>query len=247
MAANKYYVVWAGRTPGIYDNWPEAQRQVKGHPGARFKGFPSKAEAEEAFGSAAPVKPKTSGTKAAAKAPQVSTASSADVAIYCDGACSGNPGPCGTGIAIYQTGALHQLWFGLYRPAGTNNIAEILGLHHAMVFAKSFVDAGQSVILYTDSQYTIDCVTTWAFGWKAKGWTKKGGEIKNLELIQAAHALYLDLKGKIAIEHVRGHAGIEGNELADRMSVLAIEKKEAGLREYREGQSIAEILALNRG
>src|SRR5690606_40925328 len=37
MASKKHYVVWVGRTPGIYDNWHEAERQVKGHPGAKYR------------------------------------------------------------------------------------------------------------------------------------------------------------------------------------------------------------------
>jgi len=46
MAAKKYYVVWVGQQPGIYTTWAEAERQVKGFPGAKFKSFPSQAEAE---------------------------------------------------------------------------------------------------------------------------------------------------------------------------------------------------------
>lgn len=46
MSKKKWYVVWKGREPGIYDNWPEAEAQVKGFPGAIHKSFESKAEAE---------------------------------------------------------------------------------------------------------------------------------------------------------------------------------------------------------
>jgi len=42
----KFYAVAAGREPGVYSQWPEAERQVKGFPGAKFKGFASRAEAE---------------------------------------------------------------------------------------------------------------------------------------------------------------------------------------------------------
>jgi ribonuclease HI len=244
--AKKYYVVWAGRTPGIYEHWPEAERQVKGHPGARFKSFATRQQAEEAFGGQAPVRPRASRSPSAKDTAEPS-APRADVAIYCDGACQGNPGPSGTGIAVYHQGTLDQLWYGLYRPAGTNNIAELLGLLHALMMAREPLAGGQSVTIYSDSQYSIDCITTWAFGWKAKGWTKKGGEIKNLELIQAAHALYVELKGKIRIEHVRGHAGIEGNELADRMSMVAIERREPDLKPFTDPMSVAEVLSLERG
>src|SRR5690606_33021780 len=93
--AKKYYVVWAGRTPGIYEHWPEAERQVKGHPGARFKSFATRQQAEEASGGQAPLRTRASRSPSA-KATADPSAPRADVAIYCDGACQGNPGPSGT-------------------------------------------------------------------------------------------------------------------------------------------------------
>lgn len=242
----KYYVVWVGKTPGIYSTWPEAERQIKGFPGAKFKSFPTLALAEEAY---AQDKPATVRKPASPRAKVAATGkrSIADIEIYCDGACDPNPGQAGTGIAIYKSGALDQLWYGLYNPAGTNNTAELLGLYHALVFANRFIASGHSVAILCDSRYAIECVTNWAFGWKAKGWKRKGGAIMNLDLIQAAHALYVEIADRIRVLHVAGHAGIEGNELADRMSVIAIKRREAGLRQYTETLSTAAILALPKG
>ena len=45
----KYYVVWRGKEPGIYDNWPDCQKQVHGFAGAAFKSFKTEAEARDAF------------------------------------------------------------------------------------------------------------------------------------------------------------------------------------------------------
>ena len=47
--ARKFYVVWEGRAPGIYDSWEEAQAQVEGFPGAKYKSFTSQTAATEAF------------------------------------------------------------------------------------------------------------------------------------------------------------------------------------------------------
>lgn len=246
MAKQKYYVIWAGATPGIYTSWPEAERQVKGFAGARYKSFMTREEAETAYSRGPGAKP--AARKPAAKpAKAASTAPAAEVNIYCDGACDPNPGQAGTGIAIYRQGALTELWYGLYNPAGTNNTAELLGLHHALEFAKQAVASKLSVAVHCDSKYAIDCITTWAFGWKAKGWTRKGGEIKNLSLIQDAHALYLGMADSIQVLHVKGHAGIEGNELADRMSILAVDHKEAALLQYGGTLSTADLLAMRKG
>lgn len=254
MAAKKYYVVWAGVKPGIYSTWAEAERQVKGFPGARFKSFPSQAFAEAAFKSGATVV-STGAAKGAAKKPATRPSSglevehivSSDVDIFCDGACDPNPGNAGTGIAIYHSGVLHQLWYGLYNPTGTNNTAELLGLYHSLQFAQEALKKGKSVTIHCDSKYSIDCVSKWAFAWKEKSWSKKGGDIKNLDIIKAAHALYVPIADRIEIKHVKGHAGIEGNELADRMSVVAIERQETDLCQYLETHSIPDLLALHRG
>jgi len=248
MPPKKYYVVWVGRKPGIYPTWAEAERQVKGFQKAKFKSFPTRAIAEEAFaqGAAAPSKP-TQQRKPASPLSTSAEASTADVDIFCDGACDPNPGKAGTGIAIYKKQHLDQLWYGLHNPSGTNNTAELLGLYHSLMFAQAVAETGQSVTIHCDSKYSIDCITTWACGWKAKGWKKKGGEIKNLDIIKPAHALYMDIANKIQVQHVKGHAGIEGNELADRMSVIAIERQEAELRQYTESLSISDILSMARG
>ena len=100
-----------------------------------------------------------------------------------------------------------------------------------------------TISIFSDSKYAIDCISTWAYSWKKNGWTKKGGEIKNLELIQEAHELFLKLKEKIEIIHVKGHAGIEGNELADRMAVYTIKAKNQDFAFYSYDK-IEDVLAL---
>ena len=147
-----------------------------------------------------------------------------NISIYSDGACSGNPGKAGSGLALYKNGAKPTLYYGNYVENGTNNIAELNALYKALLLA-SKQNTSEKVMILSDSKYSIDCISTWAYGWKAKGWTKKSGEIKNLELIKNAHNLYEQIKNKIIIKHVKGHAGIEGNELADRMALHAIKAK----------------------
>ncbi len=247
MAKQKYYVVWTGKTPGIYTSWPEAERLVKGFPDARYKSYPTLAEAESAYGRGAPARPAARKKTVARPARVASAGPEAAVNIYCDGACDPNPGRAGTGIAVYRDGALAELWYGLYDPAGTNNSAELLGLLHALEFAKAAIAKGQTVAVHCDSKYAIDCVTKWAFGWKARNWTRKGGEIMNLELIQRAHALYVEIANDVQVLHVRGHAGIEGNELADRMSMLAVAEKARELLPYTGALAPAELLAMRSG
>ncbi len=247
MAKQKYYVVWTGKAPGIYTSWPEAERLVKGFPDARYKSYPTLAEAESAYRRGAPARSAARRKTAARPEKADSTEPVAAVNIYCDGACDPNPGQAGTGLAIYRQGVLAELWYGLYNPAGTNNSAELLGLHHALEFAKAAIARQQTVAVHCDSKYAIDCVTNWAFGWKVRGWTRKGGEIMNLDLIQQAHALYLEIANDVQVLHVRGHVGVEGNELADRMSMLAVAEKATDLLPYTGALTPAELLAMRSG
>lgn len=154
-----------------------------------------------------------------------------NVTIYCDGACSGNPGKSGSGLAVYKNGNKPVLYYGNYEAHGTNNTAELKALYKALLLADE-IQTNEKVMILSDSKYSIDCIATWAYGWKAKGWTKKSGEIKNLDLIKNAHNLYEQLKNKIIIKHVKGHAGVEGNELADRMALHAIKAQNDEFEEY---------------
>lgn len=164
------------------------------------------------------------------------------IKIYCDGACSGNPGNAGSGLAIYSNKKKPVLLYGAYEEEGTNNIAELNALHQALLIARQ-TNSENIISIYSDSKYAIDCITTWAYSWKKNGWSKKGGEIKNLELIIEAHTLYEKLKTKIEINHVKGHAGVEGNELADRMAVYTIKAKNKDFAFYSYNK-IEEVLSL---
>ena len=73
--------------------------------------------------------------------------------------------------------------------------------------------AGAQCQIYTDSEFWINVITKWAPGWEAKGWKKKGGEIKNLDIVQSVYPLYQ--ASQATLIWVRGHEGDEGNEMAD--------------------------------
>ncbi|NKF50755.1 ribonuclease HI [Shewanella sp. WXL01] len=253
--AKKFYVVWQGRKPGIYDNWNEAKAQVDKFAGAKYKSFPSFAEAKAAFGQAADksigqasktVKPSAAKPKAGVSEHQV-VLGQYDVVLYTDGGCDPNPGQAGSGVAEYQSGVLTNLWYGLYNPNGTNNTAELNALTQALQMAQQASAQGKSVKIFSDSQYSINCISNWAYGWKAKGWTRKGGEIANLELIQQAHELYESLKDAIELEHVAAHVGIEGNELADRMSIYAVDQTELDFVALPQPIDVSAVLALRAG
>ncbi len=259
--SKKYYVVWKGAKTGVFDQWSEVKNHTQGRADAQFMGFESKAEAQAAFQSTyTKALTKRSMSKNGASKPTASASyirggnepstakPTADINIYCDGACSPNPGKSGTGMAVYQHQQLIELWYGLYEPMGTNNTAELNGMLAAFKYAKTAIKQGKTVQVLSDSKYSIDCITKWAKGWQAKGWTRgKGEEIKNLEVIKRCFSLYQELKTHLIISHVKGHANNEGNELSDRMAVLARMKRTKGLVQYTETLDIKTILAMPSG
>ncbi|MGD9841336.1 MAG: viroplasmin family protein [Steroidobacteraceae bacterium] len=247
--AIKYYVVWAGRKTGVFSDWTSAQQSVDKYTGARFKSFPTRAEAEQAFrdGSSAHIVrgAKTSKPKAESTA---HIAHQHEVSIYCDGACEPNPGNAGSGVVVYRDGVLAELWYGLYNSQGTNNTAELNAIHEALRMAEAELKAGYSVEICSDSQYAINCVSVWAAGWEKKGWQKKDGEIKNLDIIQDSYNIYQRIKDdELTLTHVAAHVGTEGNELADRMAMYGALSKEPAFRRYEATQDIATLMAMRRG
>lgn len=257
MAA-KFYVVWSGRVTGVFTDWATTQQSVDKFPGARFKSFPTRSEAEYAFRAGRPAsnRTKTSAQRAASKAPgktrtlvpdAASTSAGFDVRIYCDGACEPNPGHAGSGIAVYRHGGVVQLWYGLYHANGTNNSAELNALYQALLLAEQAILAGETVEVLSDSMYSLNCICTWAISWEKKGWRKTGGEIKNLAIIQSAYALYSRLQPDMQLTHVSAHVGTEGNELADRMAMLASQSREQDLCLYRDAIDIPSLLRMRAG
>ena len=249
--AQKFYVVWSGRQTGVFTDWPTAQRAVIGFPGARYKAFETRSEAEKALAAGAPPGAVKAGDSRAGKSSReraaLHVAHRFDVSIYCDGACEPNPGNAGSGIVVYRNGELAELWYGLYHPIGTNNTAELNALHQALRMAEAEIKAGNTVEVCSDSAYAINCMRAWAPGWEKRGWTRAGGEIKNLDVIRACYEIYRRIKKLLNLTHVAGHVGTEGNELADRMAMLAVQTKEKSLRQYWDTMDIPSLLKMRAG
>lgn len=133
-----YYVVWQGRTPGIYDSWEACEAQVKGADGARYKGFATLPEAQQAF-SASPDdyiqrKPKEENQESQITNQKSEITHPLLPALAVDAACSGNPGLMEFRGVVADTGTevFHR---GPY-PAGTNNIGEFLALVLGLAYLK---------------------------------------------------------------------------------------------------------------
>lgn len=135
------------------------------------------------------------------------------IVYYTDGSASPNPGP--GGFAVIKNG---QPYYAGHELDSTNIRMEARALIAAMKDA-----AGEECEIYTDSEFWINVITKWAPGWEANGWRKRGGAIKNLELVQEAYETYQN--SQAILVWVRGHEGDEGNELADTWANKAREQR----------------------
>ncbi|MDO9111462.1 MAG: ribonuclease H [Desulfatirhabdiaceae bacterium] len=130
------------------------------------------------------------------------------IQIFADGASSGNPGPSGIGVLLRYRG--HEKEISRNIGLGTNNIAELEAIRTGLLEVKN---PDLPVRVYTDSGYAYGLLM---LGWKAK---------KNMELVSDIRMLMKRFKN-LTIVKVKGHAGIEGNERADKLATSAILQKE---------------------
>lgn len=147
----KYYVVWKGTEPGVYDNWTDCLLRTKGVSGARYKSFPTREAAERAFSESPdehiskPYSPRLKSTDATSVGPCIPQS------LAVDAACSGNPGDMeyrgvhvATGKQVFHVGPMAQ---------GTNNIGEFLAIVHALALCAK---TGQPQLpIYSDSHNAI--------------------------------------------------------------------------------------------
>lgn len=172
MAKRKFYVVWEGREPGIYEDWDDCLAQVDGFPGAKYKAFSDQTAATIAFrgdpaDQTAIIEEIARHNADRARERAISLLEIPEVnhsAIAVDGACAGNPGlmeyqgvKVGTGERIFHLGPLAD---------GTNNVAEYLALVHALAYL--YQKGDRTTPIYSDSL-------------TARSWVRNRGHRSKLE------------------------------------------------------------------
>lgn len=168
----KYYVVWQGKRPGIYNNWNEAEQQIKGVVDAKFKSYESESEAIKAFSEKAE---KHIYGKKNHKASSPTGGGGGFIAnsISVDAACAGNPG-----ILEYQgveTVSKKPIFKMGPFPEGTVNLGEFLAIVHGIALLKKH---NSDLPIYSDSRTAL----AWVRNKKIK--TNLERNAKNKELFE---------------------------------------------------------------
>lgn len=132
--------------------------------------------------------------------------------LYTDGSVDPNPGTGGCAVVD----GLTVVWSG-YEPAPTtNNRMEGMAILAALRYA-----AGRPCVIHTDSQYWESICNGWSAKWEQMGWVRRKGQtITSLDIVQPVHAL-LQNNNRAQVRWIRGHAGHNGNVMADHAANLA--------------------------
>jgi ribonuclease HI len=152
MAKQKYYVVWEGKEPGVYDNWKECERQIRNYDGAIYKSFVDKELAQKAYLD----DPENYIGKDFGKlteAEKIPYGKPIGDSISVDAACSGNPGTMEyrgvdtlSGAELFRQGPFKY---------ATVNIGEFLAIVHGLAY---MAERGQDFPIYTDSRTAMKWV-----------------------------------------------------------------------------------------
>lgn len=100
----------------------------------------------------------------------------------------------------------------------TNNEMELYALYYAIAHYGT-KDEWDCPEIYSDSQYAINCATVWGRKWMANDWRKSDGKpVENQQIIYDIHQLLASGNFHVNINYIKGHSGIIGNELADKLA-----------------------------
>ena len=132
--------------------------------------------------------------------------------VFTDGAASPNPGPGGWGAVYVVNDHVAAERFG-HEPSTTNNRMELTALLNGL----ALIPKGVPAVVWSDSELCVNTFTRWAKGWEARGWKRKEGEIKNLELVQAVYG-QLVARPELQLKWIAAHSALRWNEYADALA-----------------------------
>lgn len=232
---DKFYAVAVGSPTGIFREWEDAAEAIKGVKGPKYKRFASRAEAvqyirengsrEALTALGEPPEPAPAKRAPPAKVtkvlPPLALPQEDLIRVYTDGSSLAN-GKAGSraGVGVYFGDAdARNISERLEGEPQTNQRAELM----AMLRALQVCPTNKAVKIVSDSQYSINCVTLWAAGWKRKGWlTQSGEKVKNQDIIRALLDKVEERTragGMTHFEWVKGHSSDRGNQAADALAV----------------------------
>ena len=213
-SSNKYYVIITGHQPGMYTNWPQAQKQIKGYPEAIYKSFTSLEEAQT-------YQDFWMDNNKYLDQP-------ADYYFYTDGSYKNQQTGYAYVLVDNNDNIIDKEFGPVKHSTNTNNVGELQALLQALRYINThntnFIN--KIVKIKTDSVYAMQQTITLAADLKIKGWDNWvkyhiSNDTKNFDYMQNIvyqYVLAIQNNVLLSIEHVYGHTGQQFNELADQLA-----------------------------
>lgn len=214
-----FYAVKIGLAPGIYTSWDDCKKNVNGFKNAKYKKFKTNEEALCYMNEPLDNIP----IEKVLKRVEIDISGKTIYHVFTDGSCINNgKDEAKGGIGIHFHENIHEDISEPLEGIQTNNRAELTAIIKTYEIIETLNNTNTVYYLYTDSEYCINCITKYCEIWENNNWKKKGGEIKNLDLIQLLWKLY-NKNNNIIFEHIRSHTGktdfkSKGNEIADKLA-----------------------------
>ena len=224
--ANTYYAIHIGRSPGVVSTWPECQTRIQSFKGARYKKFHTREDAEyyvkHGVGPAKTTAPNSGATSImdfmAGNQEKI-------IHVYTDGSCINNGRP--------NARAGYGVWFGHndcrnlshpLRGRPTNNRAELTAILVALKRLQPELDAGERIVIHTDSEYSMKCFGEYGRRCQSQNWKGSDGkEIANRDLVEKGVPLFRQYP-KVTLRYIKAHTGdsdqhSHGNAMADQLAL----------------------------
>jgi ribonuclease HI len=151
------------------------------------------------------------------------------MSIYVDGSCTGNgkaENAGGFGVVEINEQGKVVFAYAEHCENTTNNREELKAILYAV---KKYGPASSFLVntIYSDSHYCVETFNNWMFSWFKNGWLKADGKPpENLDLIKEYFNCFVTKNYRLSLEKIRGHSGILGNELADKLATKKITPEE---------------------
>jgi len=223
-----FYGVHKGRSTGVFTDWDTVQKMVVGVSGPIYKKFKTRAEAEHFF---------RNGTVLAPKKDPVIPVVFNDLTIFTDGSMSSKTKKCAIGVAFSKPYDAYN-YSELLPEDTTNQLAELFAIAKALEILTTQIQETHAVVsveIWTDSDYSVNCVTKWFKTWERNGWyTKNNDPVKYRRYIEYIHDRLEELGCTCKLRHIKelhlkSHQAAptsgtyertvwEGNKIADRLA-----------------------------
>lgn len=132
--------------------------------------------------------------------------------IFADGSARPNPGPGGWGVVHVVHGVIKAQKYGHDKDT-TNNRMELT----ALISAYGLLSPDDEIEIFTDSELCVNTINIWAKNWEKRGWKRKDGPIKNVELVKELYYLAQE-RPKATLRWIKAHDGSLWNEYADSLA-----------------------------